>query len=492
MNRFAKPTIAALCLAALTLTGCSTPAATTPTSTIAATTSSPVNAGATTEAETAAIGTGVTSFLADNTASHAEPDDAEYDASSATAITLSDQDVTISEPGTYLVSGSMREAQLTVDSAAEGKVTLVLSGVTMTSSSGAPIMVKAADEMVIVLAEGTESSITDTSPAQASSDPDAADAAIFSMSDLTITGTGTLQVTSANNDAVASKDGLVVASGTIGIEAGDDGLRGKDYVIVEGGTLSIEAGSDAIKATNEDDDTVGYVSISGGLTTLDAGDDAVHAEGDLVVSGGTLTIASSVEGLEGANIVIAGGVTSVTSSDDGLNATSGAAMGGPGGGPGGGEASDGSQLVITGGQLRVNAEGDGLDSNGTATMTGGDVVVNGPTGNGNGSLDASSFTISGGRLIAAGSAGMVVTPSSASTQGWIAISTQLTANQTLEVSDSTTAVASFTAIKPAASIIVSVPGMVTSQTYQVSVAGGNATSVTAGQGAASDRGPGAR
>ena len=45
-------------------------------------------------------------------------------------------------------------------------------------------------------------------------------------------------------------------------------------------------------------------------------------------------------------------------------------------------------------------------------MVGGTVLVNGPTNNGNGSLDYDeTFDISGGTLVAAGSAGMAQMPS---------------------------------------------------------------------------------
>lgn len=81
--------------------------------------------------------------------------------------------------------------------------------------------------------------ITDTSAHTKSDDPDEPNAAIFSMADLTIAGTGTLQVTSNNADAIASKDGLVVSSGTLALTAGDDVLRGKDYVIIDGGTINV-------------------------------------------------------------------------------------------------------------------------------------------------------------------------------------------------------------------------------------------------------------
>ncbi|MGN9755742.1 hypothetical protein [Streptomyces sp. SD31] len=67
--------------------------------------------------------------------------------------------------------------------------------------------------------------------------------------------------------------------------------------------------------------------------------------------------------------------------------------------------------------MKKNADGDGFDSN-VAEISGGTVVVNGPERNGNGALDVNgSFTVSGGTLLAAGSAGMVVAPDPESEQG---------------------------------------------------------------------------
>ncbi|MET1138571.1 dockerin type 1, partial [Bacillus subtilis] len=64
--------------------------------------------------------------------------------------------------------------------------------------------------------------------------------------------------------------------------------------------------------------------------------------------------------------------------------------------------------------------GEGLDSNGSINMTGGTVIVNGPTNSGNGALDYDgTFEISGGYLVAAGSSGMAQGTSDASTQNTI-------------------------------------------------------------------------
>jgi len=74
-------------------------------------------------------------------------------------------------------------------------------------------------------------------------------------------------------------------------------------------------------------------------------------------------------------------------------------------------------VYIHGGYLYMDAAGDGLDSNGNFEMTGGVVLVNGPTNNGNGPLDyMSSFKITGGFLVAVGSASMAQAPSDDSIQ----------------------------------------------------------------------------
>lgn len=50
-------------------------------------------------------------------------------------------------------------------------------------------------------------------------------------------------------------------------------------------------------------------------------------------------------------------------------------------------------------------------------MTGGMVLINGPTNDGNGALDyLSEFTVTGGLIVAVGSSGMAETPSETSTQ----------------------------------------------------------------------------
>ncbi|MES5819314.1 carbohydrate-binding domain-containing protein [Streptomyces sp. RG80] len=439
-----------------------------------------------------------------------EAHDGDWDESGAEEIALDGKSVTLTEAGTYRLSGKLSDGQVLVD-APDQKVTLVLDGVDIASSSGAAIAATAVEELVVVLADDSENTLSDADSYAEDAD---ANAALFSAGDLTVGGTGSLTVRGRGNDGIASKDGLVIASGTVTVEAADDAVRGKDYLVVKGGSVTVTAKGDGLKADNTEDADAGYIAVEGGTVkvtaagdgvdaatdlvvtggtlgvtaqatddssahglksgvitvlekgtvtvdasadglhsdaavhlggakvTVAAGDDGVHAEGDLVISGGTVGITRSNEGLEGKDITVAGGTTQVTSGDDGVNAsgsdgTSEGGGGGPGGGGGGMDVGD-YTLKVTGGTLVIDADGDGFDSNGTAEITGGTLVVNGPETGGNGALDVNgSFTVSGGVLLAAGSAGMAVAPDEESEQGWVSatLDASVAAGTTLHVVD---------------------------------------------------------
>src|SRR5699024_369569 len=142
--------------------------------------------------------------------------------------------------------------------------------------------------------------------------------------------------------------------------------------------------------------------------------------------GPRVTVTASTEAVEAANIRIESGVVDLTASDDGINASGNADLqelmngtdsaedsGATGeadtsedparqGGPGM-FADTGERLEIAGGDVTIDAEGDGIDSNGTLTITGGEIVVYGPTRGGNGSLDANGgITMTGATLAACG------------------------------------------------------------------------------------------
>jgi hypothetical protein len=188
------------------------------------------------------------------------------------------------------------------------------------------------------------------------------------------------------------------------------GLKAVVALTIAGGTVKIDSSDDSIHSN-------GSIVISGGNMTLTSGDDGIHADATIEISGGDIRIIKSYEGIESAIITINKGNIHLVSSDDGINVVGGVDDSAINGRPGQNQfTSTGSNyLIINGGYLVVDAKGDGLDVNGPITMTGGNVIVNGPTLNDNGALDYSgSFKITGGYLVAAGSSGMAEAPSASS------------------------------------------------------------------------------
>lgn len=480
-------------LAALALTGCSaTSTSNTSATATSATTTSASSTSDTTSKVADSFSTDVKNGakLAEDT--HYSAKDLTWDSSSEVTIdlsnptatdgvTVSDGVITITKAGNYKLTGTY-EGQIKVEAADSDMVRLILNNATITNSTGAAINVVEADEVVIYTASGTTNTVSDGSSYSdtASGSPDAA---IYSKSDLTLAGEGTLKVEGKYEEGIHTTDGLVIASGTLEVSAANTGIKGKDYVDILDGTVTVTATKDGIKATNDTDGNRGWVRLSGGTVNISAGDDGFKAERVLEISGGTLNITQSNEGIEAQYINILDGTVNVTSSDDGINASystssssstestsssttqttqsnqgnqaaqgnqsapqapSGSAGqapagggqapsgnmgqppagggGGMGGGMGGGDTFEvvDATINIAGGTVTVNANGDGIDSNGTATLSGGTLVVNGPFTGGNTSLDTNGDLLLNGTTVVAGNSGdMFEAPASSSTSGYV-------------------------------------------------------------------------
>lgn len=306
-----------------------------------------------TSSESSSSATGITYLDADDMFTDRDKE-VGYDEDTATAITLSDDasscdsssvtisnnTITITDEGTYLLTGSLSDGQVIVD-ADDKKVQLVLDSVNINCDTSATLYVKAADKVFVTLASDSENSLSNTSDFVAIDDNNI-DAVIFSKDDLTLNGSGTLTVTAKYGHGIVSKDDLVITSGTYQITAAKHALSGKDSVRIADGVLTLDAGTDGIHSENTDNDAKGFIYIAngdisitadsdgfdaeetlqvdGGNIEVAAGDDGLHADGDLIITDGTINVTKSYEGLEGMTVTVEDGDISVVSSDDGINA----------------------------------------------------------------------------------------------------------------------------------------------------------------------------
>jgi hypothetical protein len=132
----------------------------------------------------------------------------------------------------------------------------------------------------------------------------------------------------------------------------------------------------------------------------------------------------------------------------------------------------------------VDAAGDGIDANGTIDMTGGTVIVNGPTEQMNSALDYDgSFTLSGGVLVAVGSAGMAQGPTDTSSQPSLLLNfdAMLQAGTLLHIESSAGGdILTFAPSKAYQSIVFSSPELVSGASYNVFYGGSASGTATNG------------
>ena len=473
---------------------------------------------------------------------------------SGEGVTIEGNTVTITQAGTYVVSGTL-DGVLRVD-APKDTVHLVLNGVTLSNDVTAPVQVTDAKKVVLTLAEGSSNQLTDGKTYTSFTDEENTEpnAALFAKSDLTINGKGSLQVTGQYANGIQSKDTLCIVSGSIRVMTANHGLKGKDAVLIAGGTLTVDARGDGIQAetclavtggdltitagggsanadphqesmpgfgqqtqTDTGMETVstkgmkagtelyiaggtisidaqddglhsnGSMTLAGGEITIRTGGDGVHADSSLTVQNGDIRIEESYEGLEAVELYIQGGTVHITASDDGLNAagslsadtsaqgeTTGYVQTAFGGFGGMGMVDQDAKLEISGGYVYINAGGDGIDSNNGVIISGGTVLVCGPTDSANGALDSETgIVVNGGFLLAVGSSGMAEIPEDTSGQYAAAIGTGTQqAGTLLTITDSDGQVlCAFAPEKQYQHVVFSAPALQEGETYTVTLGG---------------------
>ncbi len=289
----------------------------------------------------------------------------------AREVTLSGGDYTVTEAGTYLFRGTLTEGSIIVKAGDTDKVQLVLAGVEISCSATAPICILSGDKVFITLAEGTTNTLTGPAEAVTVEEYNVS-AALYSRSDLTINGAGTLTVHAPGGHGISCKDDLVITGGTVNITSAGHGLDANDSVRIGGGTVTIDAGKDGVHAENTEDAAKGFVYISGGTLDLEAEGDGISAGAWLQYGSGTLTVLAGGGYENGTN-----------ASSDGYGQMGG--MHGPGGRPPHQQEEEEStedsqsmkglkaagEIRIGGGTLKLDTADDAIHSDTNVTIGGG-------------------------------------------------------------------------------------------------------------------------
>ena len=142
------------------------------------------------------------------------------------AVSITENTVTIKDEGTYILSGSLSNGMVIVEAEDTDKIQLVLNGVSISNAQSAALYIRSADKVFVTTASGTEN-ILENNGTYTAIDENNIDAAVFSKSDLTFNGEGTLTITTQEGHGIVSKDDLVLTSGTYVITSEVMGFQGK-------------------------------------------------------------------------------------------------------------------------------------------------------------------------------------------------------------------------------------------------------------------------
>ena len=216
-----------------------------------------------------------------------------YSVSVKGVVSVSGNVLTITKAGTYILSGTLDNAQLRVAVEKTEKVTLILDGVSITNKVSAPLYIDSADKVSIELAENTTNTFTDAKTYYFPEGEDKPNACIYSSEDLTIKGDGALIVKAYYNNGIGSKNDLKIKSGNINVEAANNALKGNQSVTIEGGNITLK-GSDGIKS----DSTLegeGVVDFIAGTVNITAGDDGIQAVTRVTVSADALVTVNAAD-----------------------------------------------------------------------------------------------------------------------------------------------------------------------------------------------------
>lgn len=256
---------------------------------------------------------------------------------------------------------------------------------------------------------------------------------------------------STSMKGIKSTGDMVITNGSFTIDSADDAVHSNASLTVNGGTFEIASGDDAFHADETLTVTEGTVNITESYEGLEA----LHVN----IQGGDITLVSRDDGLNAAGGTDASGTAG---GRDGM-------FGGRGGGPGGGTSTSNGSITISGGTLHITASGDGIDANGSLTVSGGYTVVAGPTQGDTATLDYdTSATITGGTFIGTGASGMAQTFSD-SEQGVVSVSVgNQSAGTAITLTDSDgNTIISYTPELSFHVVIFSSPDIVSGQTYTV-------------------------
>ncbi len=202
---------------------------------------------------------------------------------------FADGKISIVSGGTYVFSGTLDDGQIYINT--KEKVHIGLNGINISCSNSSPIFIEDSDNAVITVCDGTENTLSDTENYTFENEQDnEPDAVIYSKDDLSVNGSGTLNLQANYNEGLASKNDLKISGIKLNITSVGNAVKGKDSLAVKDACITANSQSDGLKSSNTEETDKGYIVLESGEFNITTEQDAFQAESDLIVYDGTFNI----------------------------------------------------------------------------------------------------------------------------------------------------------------------------------------------------------
>lgn len=311
------------------------------------------------------------------------------------AVTVAGGITTFNKAGVYVLKGNYNGA-VRVEAPDTDKVYLFLDGVTIDSGAGPAIYAPSCEKLIILLPDNTVNSLSDSIKYSPSYD-EKVTSVIYSQENLSIVGSGMLNINGRHKDGIVTKDNLKIIGSTINVTSEDDGIVGKDLIYLSDAKINIKSGDDGLKTSNDKDIEKGMTLVERTLLSIEAGndaikatnniylddanltvratDDAIHSDRAITVKGGRISLDYCHEGIEAPVILFKQSDINIVSEDDAINAIK-FDLSKAGGSFGHSENTDpATKVLMEGGNLTIETCGDGIDSNGNIEIKNGYIYV---------------------------------------------------------------------------------------------------------------------
>lgn len=294
---------------------------------------------------------------------------------SGVSVSVSGGDVSVvsttSTAVNYVLKGTSTNGMFKVASSTNS-FGIVLNGLSLINNDGPAIDIESSVDVSIHLVGTTNNRLIDNSAYASTSE--SATGTVYSTGNLTLAGSGSLILKGYAKHAIASAAGVWVSQGNITVSAAyKDGIHSSTYFRMSGGTLNISSTNDGIECE----------------------------DGNMLISGGTLQVTSTTEDVKALK---AGGTITVTGGTIGLTVSGNQSKGFKSSGET--VLSGGTITIATSGGVVLTASGSGYDpsyctgikSDTDVTISGASVTITSTGTAGKGISCNGNFTITSGTL----------------------------------------------------------------------------------------------